>query len=118
MRLRKGFYYEDIGKNFGVSRTTTSKNIDRSIKALKREFVIPWATENDASITKKLFEKEDAIMRILKPNDIMLVDRGFSDCVNFLCSKNFEVMMPSCVINHLLQIKPTIRVLLLNADTW
>lgn len=184
MRLRKGFTYEDIGMNFGVSRTTASKNINKARNALKREFIplhlgfenlsreflidnstraarllyndgdsdkviTIWdatyifcnksrnygfqkltynsqkkrnyvkpmmcvttngkmvdvigpfkATQNDATIMKKLFEKERGIMNILQPTDIMLVDRGFRDCVNFLTAKEYVVMMPSCVTKN------------------
>lgn len=55
------------------------------------------ATENDAKITKKLFEKENGIMNIFQPDDIMVVDRGFRDCVTFLTQRKFNVLMPSCV---------------------
>lgn len=55
------------------------------------------ATDNDATIMKKIFEKEnDSIFRVFQPNDVVLVDRGFRDSVKFLKDRKLEVWMPSC----------------------
>lgn len=56
------------------------------------------ATVNDATIIKKIFEKDDGtIMSVIRPRDVFLVDRGFRDCVEYLRAKEIDVFMPCCV---------------------
>lgn len=54
------------------------------------------ATINDAEITKIIFEKT-AIMNIYNAGDVILVDRGFRDCVAFLKTKKFDVKIPEFI---------------------
>lgn len=51
------------------------------------------ATLNDAEILKKIFTKT-TIQNIFRPGDVVLVDRGFRDCVKFLQQRNFDVRIP------------------------
>lgn len=54
------------------------------------------ANKNDAEILKMVF-KNTAIERIFRAGDIILLDRGFRDCVDFLKRKNFNVKMPQFI---------------------
>lgn len=54
------------------------------------------ANMNDATIVQKIFNKT-SFNNILKANDIILVDRGFRDCANFLKRKHFIVKMPEFI---------------------
>lgn len=54
------------------------------------------ANQNDATILRIVFEKT-AIEQIFNAGDVILVDRGFRDCVNFLKSKNLDVKIPEFV---------------------
>lgn len=53
------------------------------------------ATENDASIMKKVMEDPNGIRTIMKKGDICIVDRGFRDVVPYLESLGFKVLMPA-----------------------
>lgn len=53
------------------------------------------ATENDASIMKKILPESIPAMRNFEEGDIMLVDRGFRDCIEEFESSGFEVLMPA-----------------------
>lgn len=56
------------------------------------------ATKNDASIMQTIFqENEQAIMSVMRRNDIFLLDRGFRDCIDFLKAKGFDPKMPEFV---------------------
>lgn len=52
------------------------------------------ASDNDAKILKSIFETTTAFEN-LKRGDVIILDRGFRDCVSFLEAKGFEVKMPS-----------------------
>lgn len=54
------------------------------------------ATKNDAEILKVIFEKT-SIEKIFRAGDVVLVDRGFRDCVNFLKSKHLNVQIPQFI---------------------
>lgn len=54
------------------------------------------AKENDAQITRKIFDSEMGSTRAYLPQDIMIVDRGFRDCVTDLKNRGFIVKMPVC----------------------
>lgn len=53
------------------------------------------ATENDASIMKKILPENIPAMRNFEERDVMLVDRGFRDCVEELESYGFIVRIPA-----------------------
>lgn len=54
------------------------------------------AKQNDASIMNKIIEKhEKDFDRILKGNDVFIVDRGFRDAE--MLQKKYKVAMPACV---------------------
>lgn len=53
------------------------------------------ATENDASIMTKIIPKNIPAMRNFIENDVMLVDRGFRDCVEDFEERGFEVRIPA-----------------------
>lgn len=55
------------------------------------------AVDNDAKILKTIFEETDAF-EILQNNDVLILDRGFRDCIGFLQDKGIDVKMP-----HLIQ---------------
>lgn len=55
------------------------------------------AVQNDATILKSIFESTDAL-DMLQNNDVLILDRGFRDCVHFLRQKGMIVKMP-----HLIQ---------------
>lgn len=46
------------------------------------------ATENDATIIKKVMSDSNGIISIMKPGDVCIVDRGFRDAVVFLEQQN------------------------------
>lgn len=54
------------------------------------------ATENDASIIKKLLQENNSSFWNFSPGDIEIVDRGFRDSVAELMNKGFVVKMPAC----------------------
>lgn len=49
---------------------------------------------NDASILKAMFSKNNNIGSIVENGDIFILDRGFRDVVEICKSKNIEVFMP------------------------
>ena len=52
---------------------------------------------NDASLTKHLFRTNEKARKWVQENDVMVVDRGFRDCYDFLHSLNLKVEM-SCFL--------------------
>lgn len=54
------------------------------------------ATENDATITHKIIESQPPAIKSFLPNDVVIVDRGFRDCVTELTNHGFIVHMPVC----------------------
>lgn len=61
------------------------------------------AVQNDATILKSIFETTDAFDQ-LQQDDVLILDRGFRDCVHFLRQKGIDVKMP-----HLIQRSETKR---------
>lgn len=58
------------------------------------------ATENDATITNKIInDSTSVVMKNYQPGDIMIVDRGFRDCVIGFQNHGFIVKMPTCSHN-------------------
>lgn len=53
------------------------------------------ATENDASIMKKILPQNIQAMKNFKKGDVMLVDRGFRDCVQIFMNQGYTVKSPS-----------------------
>lgn len=54
------------------------------------------ATKNDSDILIKIFETT-SIESMFDAGDVMLLDRGFRDCADFLQSKNLVVKMPEFI---------------------
>lgn len=54
------------------------------------------ANDNDATILKKIDENSIALST-LQRGDILMLDRGFRDCVKYFVDKGFDVKMPSLV---------------------
>lgn len=54
------------------------------------------ATKNDADILKIVFEKT-SIENVLKAGDVILVDRGFRDCIKYLQDKHFDLKIPEFI---------------------
>lgn len=54
------------------------------------------ATENDASITDKIFNASTPSIKAFMTGDIFILDRGFRDCVTDLTNLGFIVKMPTC----------------------
>lgn len=54
------------------------------------------ATENDAAITEKIFTADTPCTRAFMPEDIIILDRGFRDCITDLMNRGFIVKMPTC----------------------
>lgn len=54
------------------------------------------ATMNDSTIVMRIF-RQTSFPNILQAGDIILVDRGFRDSVQFLQNKNFVVKMPEFI---------------------
>ncbi|CAF5001179.1 unnamed protein product, partial [Rotaria sp. Silwood1] len=50
---------------------------------------------NDASITESILQLNDSLQRWTDYGDILLVDRGFRDCIGSLEEAGFEVRMPA-----------------------
>lgn len=54
------------------------------------------ANKNDAEILKIVFEKTE-IEKNFRPGDVIVLDRGFRDVVQFLKSKHFDVRIPEFI---------------------
>lgn len=54
------------------------------------------ASENDATILQSIFTETNAFDN-LENNDIMILDRGFRDCVKFLQDQGLIVQMPALI---------------------
>ncbi|XP_008553228.3 uncharacterized protein LOC103575255 [Microplitis demolitor] len=66
------------------------------------DFAGPFSgTLNDATIMKVVLENPSGLKKLLLPNDIFIVDRGFRDVVEFLNDKGFNVLMPAFKGNKL-----------------
>lgn len=54
------------------------------------------ATENDASITQKIFNNEASVsLNALQPGDVVIVDRGFRDCETMLINSGYIIKKPA-----------------------
>lgn len=53
------------------------------------------ATENDATIMKQIIPENIPAMRNFMKDDVMLVDRGFRDCVKDFEERGFQVKIPA-----------------------
>lgn len=53
------------------------------------------ATENDATIMTKIIPENLPALRNFRETDVMLVDRGFRDCVEDFEERGFEVRIPA-----------------------
>lgn len=100
------YIYCNKSKNFDFQRETYSDQ-------KKRNFVKPMvfvttdgtydvlgpyaAGQNDASIMKTIFQTHEEIMTVMKESDILLLDRGFRDCIDFLREKGLDPRMPEFV---------------------
>ena len=51
------------------------------------------ATENDASIMKKVMDDPDGIRSIMRESDVCVVDRSFRDVIHYLKSLGFKILM-------------------------
>lgn len=56
------------------------------------------ARDNDAKILQMIAESTD-VFENARANDILLLDRGFRDCIPFFQNKGFDVKMPSLLQN-------------------
>lgn len=63
------------------------------------------ATENDASIISKVFAADTNATKSYRPQDVMIVDRGFRDSVVDLVNRGFIIQMPACSQNPKLTTK-------------
>lgn len=54
------------------------------------------ATEDDAKITRAIFDSSSPSIKTLLPQDVLIVDRGFERCMATLMNLGFIVQMPSC----------------------
>lgn len=52
-------------------------------------------TQNDASIMQHLMSDANGLPKLLKPNDVIVVDRGFRDVCKTLKQLNYKVLMPA-----------------------
>lgn len=56
------------------------------------------ATENDATIIKKILKKDKGLRNLLQPGDHILIDRGFRDAIDDLKTVyHLQPHMPSCI---------------------
>ena len=61
-------------------------------------FGLHEATKNDASIMNDVLLCDKNLRKVLHPGDIILLDRGFRDCLdNLKNTYNLEPKMPACV---------------------
>lgn len=59
------------------------------------DFAGPFpGTANDATIAVEVF-KDAALLSLLRPNDVLIVDRGFRDAVQHMKNLGFRVAMPA-----------------------
>lgn len=52
------------------------------------------ATSNDAQVMRSIVESSNALDNLIA-GDVLLLDRGFRDCVDILIAKGFDVKMPA-----------------------
>lgn len=52
------------------------------------------ARKNDASILAEIMGEEDSIFSVLRPGDVLVIDRGFRDCINALNQLGFITKIP------------------------
>lgn len=112
MKMRTGQANVDIANKFHVTRSTVDRQLVKVRQSMKKDFVFQFvscngeiifalgpypAVQNDATILKSIFESTDAL-DMLQNNDVLILDRGFRDCVHFLRQKGMIVKMP-----HLIQ---------------
>lgn len=57
------------------------------------------ARKNDASILEEIMNQQRSIFNNLQSDDLIIVDRGFRDCVNKLKRRNFQVTIFKYVLN-------------------
>lgn len=54
------------------------------------------ASYNDACILTEVMETEKSLVEFLKPNDIIILDRGFRDCIpTLLKTYNLKAKIPT-----------------------
>ena len=56
-----------------------------------------YGTENDATIFKKILEKPNGLSKLLKENDVFVLDRSFRDVEPYLRECGFKVLMLSLI---------------------
>lgn len=56
------------------------------------------AIENDAKIMQIIFDKKEEVKNVLMPSDVIVVDRGFRDCIVDLKKLNYEVKIPEFIV--------------------
>lgn len=55
------------------------------------------ANKNDAKIMNEILETKKDLLDLLQPNDIIIVDRGFRDCISNLENHSLQPKMPACL---------------------
>jgi hypothetical protein len=55
------------------------------------------ATVNDAKIMEDVFENDVNLRELIKPDDILIADRGFRDCIKIVKERyKINVIIPPC----------------------
>lgn len=57
------------------------------------------ARKNDASILEEIMREQNNIFELLLPGDVVVLDRGFRDCVRLLQNRGFIVKIPAFIGN-------------------
>lgn len=61
-----------------------------------------FATNNDSTILTHVLKENEDLTSLLKPKDVVILDRGFSDCAKHLTEKyGYLAYLPAC--NKLLE---------------
>ena len=102
------YIYIEKSANYGFQKDTFSAHKKRSLLKFMIivasdgyiiDFVGPYignGANNDASITQDIMEKNiNDLDAFFEQNDIIVVDRGFRDSIDFLNEKGIEAKMPA-----------------------
>lgn len=99
------YIYTIISSNYYFQRETYSmqkhRNLVKFMMCVSTDGTIlsadgPFsARKNDASILKEIMQKNNTIFNLLRPGDIVVLDRGFRDCVSLVRSRGLILKIPA-----------------------
>lgn len=99
------YVYTIISSNYNFQKQTYSvhkkRNLVKFMMCVSTDGLIlgaygPFAAQkNDATILTEIMNEQGNIFENFRPGDVMVLDRGFRDCVATLQNRNFVVKIPA-----------------------